>query len=96
MGIRFMRAYADAVSQYEEGKTPANVAILAKRVHLDESLVQAACWPAIRPNLAVERTGVQPFVDWAWANGELDQQIDMTTYVMIPSLPPSPRKQGQQ
>ena len=51
LGIRFMRAYANAVSQYEEGRTPANVAILAKRVHLDESLVQAACWPAIRPNL---------------------------------------------
>lgn len=68
LGIRFMKAYRQAVDQYLEGKTPENIAIISKYTQLEPALIEAACWPAIRPDLTVDLAALQGFADWSFAS----------------------------
>jgi NitT/TauT family transport system substrate-binding protein len=74
-GNRFMVAYLKAVRQYNEGKTPRNIEILAKHTGLDEELLTDCCWPAIRADGRINCESVLDFQRWAIERGLLDDLV---------------------
>ncbi len=75
VGRRFMAAYLRAVRQYNEGKTPRNLQILAKGTGFDAGLLQEACWPSVRDDGRVEPTSVTDFQRWGMRRGFLDRVL---------------------
>ncbi|MDQ6886950.1 MAG: ABC transporter substrate-binding protein [Gemmatimonadota bacterium] len=68
-GHRFLIAYRRAIGRYLEGKTPANVALLARETGDTPDLVKRSCWPPMRPDSRVELASVQQYQRWLQAKG---------------------------
>jgi len=64
-GIRFMRAYERGAEQYRQGKTPRNVAIIAKATGDSEELTREACWPSFPVGSGIEWESIAQFQRWA-------------------------------
>lgn len=64
VGNRFMVAYLKAVSQYNEGKTDRNVAILAQYTQLSSEDINASCWAAIAPDGQLHAEALSAYEDW--------------------------------
>jgi NitT/TauT family transport system substrate-binding protein len=75
LGRRFMRAYLKGVRQYNQGKTPRNVAILSKYTKLPEEIVRASCWVAIAPDGRVAPDALDEYLEWALRKGYLDRPV---------------------
>ena len=75
LGVRFLRAYRRGIARFGEGKTPRNVAILAKRTHESEDIIREACWPSFRENSRIKWEGVETFQAWALANKLIEQTV---------------------
>ncbi len=75
VGERFMVAYLQAVRQYNEGKTPRNLEIIAQFTQLDPAFLELMCWPAIREGGALNVESVVEFQEWAMGRGYLDQLV---------------------
>lgn len=71
VGIRFMKAYLKGVRQYNEGKTPRNVAILARFTGLTMETVRQICWPSIRSDGQINLQAIMDFERWTMAQGDL-------------------------
>lgn len=74
-GRRFMTAYLEAVAQYNQGKTERNLDIISKHTRLDKELLQAACWPALRPDGAINAASVLDFQSWAVQRGYIETPV---------------------
>jgi NitT/TauT family transport system substrate-binding protein len=74
-GRRFMVAYLQGVRQYNRGKTPRNLDILAAETGLDRELLGAACWPSIRGDGKVDVASVVDFQRWAVGRAALDAVV---------------------
>lgn len=74
-GERFLTAYLRGVRQYNLGKTPRNVEILAGTTRLDPALVREACWEAIRPDGKINVESVLDYQRWAVGRGLLDAPL---------------------
>ena len=75
LGRRFMRAYLRGVRRFNEGKTPRNLAILARHTRLPEDLIRRSCWGSIANDGRIDPRAVQPFLDWALERDYLDGEI---------------------
>lgn len=75
VGKRFMVAYLKAVRKYNEGKTPENVAILAKYTKLDPDLVKRMCWSQMRNDGEVNVASLRDFQNWAVERKLLDRAL---------------------
>jgi ABC-type nitrate/sulfonate/bicarbonate transport system substrate-binding protein len=64
-GLRFVRAYERGVTQYREGKTPRNVAIIAQATGESEAITREACWPTFRAGSPIEWQSIEQFQRWA-------------------------------
>ena len=64
-GMRFVRAYERGVTQYREGKTARNVAIIAKATGESEAITREACWPTFRAGSPIEWQSIDQFQRWA-------------------------------
>jgi NitT/TauT family transport system substrate-binding protein len=64
-GLRFVRAYERGVTQYREGKTDRNVAIIAKATGESEAITREACWPTFRAGSPIEWQSIEQFQRWA-------------------------------
>ena len=64
-GMRFVRAYERGVTQYREGKTARNVAIIAKATGESEAITREACWPTFRAGSPIEWQSIDEFQRWA-------------------------------
>ena len=64
-GLRFVRAYERGVTQYREGKTARNVAIIAKATGESEAITREACWPTFRAGSPIEWQSIEQFQRWA-------------------------------
>jgi len=80
LGQRFMRAYLRGVRQYNEGKTPRNVQILAKHTKLSEDILRRACWTAFYSDGRLRPEKVQPFLDWAVKQKLLDTPMQVAQW----------------
>jgi NitT/TauT family transport system substrate-binding protein len=74
-GHRFMLAYRKAVRQYNQGKTPRNLDILAKEFELDRGLLEASCWQPFRADGHINAQSVFDFQAWAVKEGYLDTPV---------------------
>ena len=72
---RFMTAYLKAVRQYNEGKTPRNIELLAEFSNIDPEFLERMCWPALRTSGELNVQAVLDFQDWALEAGHLDNAI---------------------
>lgn len=68
-GRRFMVAYRKGIRRYREGKTPRNVAILAKATAEDPEFLKANCWLDVRENSRINLGSLLDFQQWAKAQG---------------------------
>jgi NitT/TauT family transport system substrate-binding protein len=75
IGRRFLAAYLRGVAQYAEGKTAANVAIVAKHTGLDGALLRSACWPSVRGDGRVEVRSMIDFQAWGLRRKLLDVEL---------------------
>jgi NitT/TauT family transport system substrate-binding protein len=80
LGHAFMRAYLDGVRDYNQGKTPENVAIVTRFTRLDEELISKVCWPAIREDGEIDTASIDHFLAWARKAGYLDGTIEASRY----------------
>jgi NitT/TauT family transport system substrate-binding protein len=74
-GRRFMVAYLQGVRQYNRGKTPRNLDILASATGLDRELLKEACWQPIRGDGRINVESVLDFQRWAVRRGALDAVV---------------------
>jgi NitT/TauT family transport system substrate-binding protein len=80
IGMRFMRAYLRGIRRYNEGKTPANVAILAKYSKLSEDLVREACWTHVSDDGSLRTDAMTAFQTWAVSRGYLDRVVPVNEF----------------
>lgn len=75
LGHRFMRAYLRGVRRYNEGKTAANIAILARYTKFSPEILQRSCWKSFagdgRPDLA----SLDDQLRWARERHYLDTEM---------------------
>lgn len=74
-GRRYMRAYLAGLEQYREGKTPRNVAILARHTGLDKETLRKACWPSVRADASVRTADMLDFQAWGLKKRVLDRAL---------------------
>ena len=67
VGQRFMIAFLKGVAQYNEGKTPRNVEIIAQYTQLAPEEINQTCWQVIRPDGEVNVQSILDFQTWAVA-----------------------------
>jgi NitT/TauT family transport system substrate-binding protein len=77
---RFLAAILKGVDQYNEGKTPRNIEILAKYTQLDETTLTEACWPPMNPTGGINIDSINQFQEWAVGEGEQDKFIPEEDY----------------
>ncbi len=68
-GRRFLIGYRRGVAKLQEGKTPANVALLAKETGDTPELVRQACWPTLRQDGRVDLTSTLEYQRWLQRKG---------------------------
>jgi len=71
-GVRFLTAYMKGVRQYNEGKTPRNLEIMAEYTGLTTEELETSCWPPINPEGAVNFAATDAMQVWAVARGDQD------------------------
>jgi NitT/TauT family transport system substrate-binding protein len=68
-GRRFLIAYRRGVAKLLEGKTPENVAALAKETGDTPELVRQQCWPTLRADGRVDLASTHEFQLWLQRQG---------------------------
>ena len=75
IGRRFLVAYLEGVRQFEQGKTPRNLEVLARVTGDGADMIGKMCWPAFKMDGHIDFGGVRGFADWAVAQGLVDRPI---------------------
>ncbi len=76
-GLRFLRAYHRAVTQYRQGKTDRNVAILAEGTGESPEHTREACWPTFSHDSRVNWSSIDDFQQWAKAQGFMERTVSL-------------------
>jgi NitT/TauT family transport system substrate-binding protein len=74
-GERFMVAYLQGVREYSKGKTPSNVASIAKYTSLQPDFLRKACWPVFESSGRINWPDVDGFQRWAKSRGLIDRTL---------------------
>jgi NitT/TauT family transport system substrate-binding protein len=74
-GVRFMVAYLKAVRQYNKGKTPRNLEILARYTGLGLETLKACTWPSIRNDGRLDPSGFVEFQRWGLSRKLADSVV---------------------
>ncbi len=80
VGVRFMRAYLNAIRQYNEGKTDRNVEIMVAATGLDVDLLQRACWPPMREDGVISTQTIDDLQAWGLEKGLFDGITPVESY----------------
>ena len=68
-GRRFLVAYRRGVAKLQQGKTPENVALLAKETGDTPEMVRQTCWPTLRKDGRIDLASTQQFQRWLQEKG---------------------------
>lgn len=73
IGRKYMIAYLKGVRQYNQGKTPRNIEIIAAETQIDPKEVEESCWMSMRDDGMIDlaTSGISGFQEWAVAKGLL-------------------------
>jgi NitT/TauT family transport system substrate-binding protein len=80
LGQRFVNAYLRGVRQYNKGKTPRNLEIVSRRVHLNPDTARALCWAPIRNDGLLDTPSLLDFQKWGVAQGHQLKVLSDTEY----------------
>lgn len=69
VGQRFMIAYLKGVAQYNQGKTPRNLEIIAQYTQLTPEEIEQTCWQVMHADGQVNVQSFLDFQTWAVAKG---------------------------
>lgn len=75
IGERFLVAFRKAMRQYESGKTPRNLEILAAGTGLSVEELQEMCWPTYREDGRVGTEGFMEYQAWLQSRELIDRVI---------------------
>jgi NitT/TauT family transport system substrate-binding protein len=73
LGQRFMVGYLRAVRKYNEGRTDRNVELVSRGLGLDGADLRKMCWPATRPDGAINLESLTDYQQWGVETGNLSQ-----------------------
>ena len=73
IAYRFIKAYLRGVRQSQEGATPRNVEILARRTKLDPAVLKKMCRPSVYTDGHVDTGDLLKFQQWAVRTKRLDK-----------------------
>lgn len=79
-GIRFLAAYLKGIQQYNDGKTPRNLEIMAEYTQLDIATLQKACWPPMNAAGNINTQTINEFQIWANEKGLIDAVVSEDQY----------------
>lgn len=79
-GHRFMRAYLQAVRQYNQGKTEQNMALMQEYTEEDREFLEQVCWPTFRTDGIINAESILDFQSWAIEKGFLDSKIKVDQF----------------
>jgi len=75
-GRRFVTAYLKGVRKYVgEGKTQANLEIVARHLKLDVDLLREACWPLHQNDGRLDFPLMDRYQAWALREGLIDRTL---------------------
>jgi NitT/TauT family transport system substrate-binding protein len=75
VGTRFLIAYLKGVRQFEEGRTPHNLEVLARVTGDGRDMIERMCWPAFSIDGRIDFRGLVDFQAWAMERGLIERQI---------------------
>ncbi|MCC7129345.1 MAG: hypothetical protein B6D39_07000 [Anaerolineae bacterium UTCFX2] len=77
IGRKYMIAYLKGVRQYNQGKTPRNIEIIAAATQIDPKEVEQSCWMSMRDDGMIDlaTSGISGFQEWAIAKGLLISEV---------------------
>jgi NitT/TauT family transport system substrate-binding protein len=84
LGQRFTRAFTAAVRQYNEGKTPRNLDIVARGTRLAPDQLARSCWPVIPADGRVRTEGLMQFQAWLLERRAIDRIVPAAEFVAAP------------
>lgn len=90
LGRRFMRAYLRGVRQYNQGKTPRNVEIIASYTKLPKALIETVCWQPIDSDGRIRTEVVDDFIRWGREQKFITGEVPTSTW-WNPSFLESPK-----
>ena len=76
-GMRFVRAYQRGVTQYRQGKTDRNVAIIAEATGETPEHTRETCWPEFTPDSRINWESIAAFQRWARAEGIMERSVTL-------------------
>lgn len=75
LGVRFLRAYLQGITQFNEGKTPRNIEILSAATKLEPALLERICWPSFAEQGLIEAELISRYSEWAVQQGLADRAL---------------------
>ena len=81
LAARFLAAYLKGVQQFNQGKTERNLDLLTEYLEATREDLSEGCWPPMREDGAVSLSGIDQFLEWSYAQGELDQLLPAANFV---------------
>lgn len=81
VGERFMVAFRKAMRQYELGKTPRNLEIVARATGLPVDELQEMCWPVFRKDGRVRTEGFMEYQAWLQSRELIDRILPASELV---------------
>ncbi len=77
VGVRFMKAYLQAIEQYTSEKSDRNVEIIAKYTKLDPAEIKESCWTSYQPDGKIDTTWLMKFQEWAVQKTYIDAVLPL-------------------
>jgi NitT/TauT family transport system substrate-binding protein len=75
VGQRFMLAYLEGVRQYQQGKSPRNLEILARHTDLSRETLEKLCWVPFRDDGQPHLPSMLEFNAWAVRKGLVEARL---------------------
>lgn len=75
IGQRYMIAYMKGLAQYNQGKTPRNLELIAEYTQLTTIEIDQTCWQVMAPDGEVNVQSILDFQTWAVAKGLVDVPV---------------------
>ena len=81
LGVRWMAAYLLGLRQYQQGKTPRNVRIIAKYTELDEATLRKSFWFPMNADGRPDALSLMRMQDWMFAEGLINVRVPAQQFI---------------
>jgi NitT/TauT family transport system substrate-binding protein len=81
LGVRWMAGYLLGLRRYAEGKTPRNVAIIAKYTDLDQATLRKSFWFPINADGRPDGLSLMRMQDWMYGEGLINVRVPAQQFI---------------